>query len=83
MSTGSEDYVNKEDNNPTESLDSVGAKNKETMICQYQDLKENQKSDFVCSILKVNFGTYYSWVQLYKIHQYLKQIIPVFVITKS
>ena len=42
MSKGSEDYVNKEDNNPTESLDSVGAKIRETMICQYQDLKENQ-----------------------------------------
>ena len=28
MSTSSEDYVNKEANNPTEFLDSVGAKNK-------------------------------------------------------
>ena len=42
MRKDSEDYVNKEDNNPTESLDSVGAKDKETMICQYQDLKESQ-----------------------------------------
>lgn len=28
MSTGSEDYVNKEDNNQTKSLDSIGNKNK-------------------------------------------------------